>query len=161
MANDAALELDGLDRRIIALLQERGRATFDELGAAVSLSSSTVLRRVRRLEESGVISGYRATVDPRRVGLALSAYVNVSLEKQGPGKATALQEFRAAVALWPEVMDCVALTGEMDYLLRVAVQDMAHFSRFITDKLLAHPTVRDCKSSFVMDVLKAAAAVPV
>lgn len=161
MDKSATFALDALDRRILVLLQARGRATFDELGAAVALSSSTVLRRVRRLEEAGVIAGYRATVDPQRVGLALSAYVNVSLQKQAPGKRGVLQEFRAAVAVWPEVMDCVALTGEMDYLLRVAVQDMAHFSRFITEKLLAHPTVRDCKSSFVMDVLKASAAVPV
>ncbi len=156
------IPLDGVDRRILQSLQAQGRITYDELAAAVNLSPSATLRRVKRLEEAGVIAGYVALVAPERVGLGLTAYINVRLEKHAEShKRSPMDLFSAAVTTWPEVVECAALTGEMDYLLRVVVRDMAHYSRFIMDSLLKHPSVQDCKTSFVLQRLKATTAVPV
>lgn len=153
--------LDKLDRHILRSLQADGRATFDLLAEQVGLSPSAVLRRVKRLEESGVIDRYVALVKPEAVGLGLTAYINVRLEKHTEShKRNPMDLFRASVQTWPEVAECAALTGEMDYLLRVLVQDMAHYSRFIMDTLLKHPSVQDCKTSFVLDRVKATTAVP-
>ncbi|CAN5263302.1 Lrp/AsnC family transcriptional regulator [soil metagenome] len=157
-----ATELDAIDRRILRALMADGRITYDVLAAQVSLSPSAALRRVKRLEESGVISSYVAIVKPERVGLGLTAYLNVRLEKHSEvHKRNPMDLFRASVQTWPEVVECAALTGEMDYLLRVVVQDMAHYSRFIMDTLLKHPSVEDCKTSFVLDRVKNTTAVPV
>ena len=155
-------QLDAIDRRILRALQVDGRMIYDALAAQVSLSPSATLRRVKRLEESGVISGYVALVSPERVGLSLTAYLNVRLEKHSQiHKRTPMDLFRAAVQTWPEVVECAALTGEMDFLLRVVVQDMAHYTSFIMDTLLKHPSVEDCKTSFVLDRVKNTTAVPV
>ena len=157
-----AEQLDAIDRRILRALQADGRMIYDALAAQVSLSPSATLRRVKRLEESGVIAGYVALVSPERVGLGLTAYLNVRLEKHSEvHKRTPMDLFRAAVQTWPEVVECAALTGEMDFLLRVVVQDMAHYSRFIMDTLLKHPSVEDCKTSFVLDRVKNTTAMPV
>ena len=154
--------LDKLDKGILRLLQENGRETYDVIGEQVGLSSSAVLRRVKRLEEAGVIDHYVALVKPEAVGLGLTAYLNVRLEKHTERhKRNPMDLFRASVQTWPEVVECAALTGDMDYLLRVVVQDMAHYSRFIMDTLLKHPSVQDCKTSFVLDRVKATTAVPV
>ena len=153
---------DKLDRAILRRLQENGRETYDVIGAQIGLSPSAVLRRVKRLEEAGVIDRYVALVPPERVGLGLTAYLNVRLEKHTEShKRNPMDLFRASVQTWPEVVECAALTGEMDYLLRVVVADMAHYSRFIMDTLLKHPSVQDCKTSFVLDRVKATTAVPV
>ena len=157
-----AEQLDAIDRRILRALQTDGRMIYDALAAQVSLSPSATLRRVKRLEESGVIAGYVALVSPERVGLGLTAYLNVRLEKHSEvHKRNPMDLFRASVQAWPEVVECAALTGEMDYLLRVVVQDMAHYSRFIMDTLLKHPSVEDCKTSFVLDRVKNTTAVPI
>jgi len=153
--------LDTVDRRILRALQVDGRITYDVLAAQISLSPSATLRRVKRLEESGVIAGYVALVPAERVGLGLTAYINVRLEKHSEvHKRNPMDLFRAAVQTWPEVVECAALTGEMDYLLRVVVQDMAHYARFIMDTLLKHPSVEDCKTSFVLDRVKNTTALP-
>lgn len=154
--------LDNLDRAILRSLQHNGRETYDAIGAQVGLSPSAVLRRTKRLEDSGVIDRYVALVQPEAVGLGLTAYINVRLEKHTEHhKRNPMDLFRASVQTWPEVVECASLTGEMDYLLRVVVQDMAHYSRFIMDTLLKHPSVQDCKSSFVLDRVKATTAMPV
>nr|WP_297357566.1 Lrp/AsnC family transcriptional regulator [uncultured Caldimonas sp.] len=156
------LELDAIDRRILRALQVDGRMTYDQLAGQVNLSPSATLRRVKRLEEAGAIAGYVAVVPPERVGLGLTAYINVRLEKHTEThKRNPMDLFRAAVQAWPEVVECSALTGEMDYLLRVVVEDMAHYSRFIMDTLLKHPSVEDCKTSFVLDRVKNTTVVPV
>ena len=158
----SASTLDAIDRRILRALQADGRITYDVLAGQVNLSPSATLRRVKRLEESGVIAGYVALVRPERVGFALTAYLNVRLEKHAEvHKRNPMDLFRASVQTWPEVVECASLTGEMDYLLRVVVQDMAHYSRFIMDTLLKHPSVADCKTSFVLDRVKGTTAVPV
>lgn len=154
--------IDRLDRVILARLQTNGRSTYDDIAGQVGLSPSAVLRRVRRLEETGVIERYVALVKPEKVGLGLVAYINVRLEKHTEShKRNPMEVFRASVLTWPEVVDCAALTGEMDYLLQVMVPDMAAYSRFVLDTLLKHPSVQDMKSSFVLDRLKNTTALPV
>ncbi len=148
-------ELDLVDVRILRVLQVQGRATYEEVGAQVGLSPSSVLRRVKRLEEAGVIAGYAALVRPERVGLGLTACLNVRLAK------LSTDAFRASVMGWPEVVQCTALTGEMDYVLWVLVRDMAHYARFVMDTLLKHPSVQDCKTSFVLDHVKHTTALPI
>ncbi|MDM0018762.1 Lrp/AsnC family transcriptional regulator [Variovorax saccharolyticus] len=150
--------LDSLDQRIISALQANGRLSYEELGTQVGLSASAALRRVKRLEESGVIAGYVALVRARKIGLGLTAYINVRMEKHtGGDKRSPMDLFAATVQTWPEVIDCVSLTGEMDYLLRIVVADMDHYTRFVMDTLLKHPSVQDCKTSFVMRPVKATA----
>jgi Lrp/AsnC family leucine-responsive transcriptional regulator len=154
--------LDKLDKAILRALQQNGRETYDVIGEQVGLSPSAVLRRVKRLEDGGVIDRYVALVRPEAVGLGLTAYINVRLEKHTEThKRNPMDVFRASVQGWPEVVECAALTGDMDFLLRVVVQDMAHYSRFIMDTLLKHPSVQDCKTSFVLDSVKATTAMPV
>jgi len=154
--------LDKLDRAILRRLQENGRETYEVIGEQVGLSASAVLRRVKRLEEMGTIARYVALVRPPAVGLALAAYLTVRLEKNTEThKRNPMDAFRAAVQPWPEVIECVSLTGEMDYVLRVVVRDMAHYSRFVLETLLKHPSVQDCKTSFVLDTVKSTTAMPV
>ncbi|VWX59311.1 Transcriptional regulator, AsnC family [Burkholderiales bacterium 8X] len=158
----AVVQLDTVDLRVLRVLQSNGRATYDEIAEAVNLSPSATLRRVRRLEESGVIASYVALVHPERVGLNLTAYINVRLEKHAEThKRSPMDAFRASVQVWPEVVECSSLTGEMDYLLRVMVADMAHYSSFVMDTLLKHPSVQDCKTSFVLDRIKQTTALPI
>ncbi|MEZ5608621.1 MAG: Lrp/AsnC family transcriptional regulator [Burkholderiaceae bacterium] len=158
----ATLALDKLDRAILLRLQQDGRTPCEAIGEQVGLSASAVLRRVKRLEDSGVIERTVALLRPEAVGLGLVAYVNVRLEKrQDHAKRNPMDEFRASVQNWPEVVECAALTGEMDFLLRLVVQDMAAYSRFMMDTLLRHPAVQDCKTSFVMERVKSTTALPI
>jgi Lrp/AsnC family leucine-responsive transcriptional regulator len=158
---DQTETLDKLDKAILRCLQQNGRETYDVVGEQVGLSPSAVLRRVKRLEEAGVIDRYVALVRPESAGLGLTAYLNVRLEKNTEShKRNPMDAFRVSVQNWPEVVECAALTGDMDYLLRVLVRDMAHYSRFIMDTLLKHPSVQDCKTSFVLDRVKSTTAVP-
>jgi Lrp/AsnC family transcriptional regulator, leucine-responsive regulatory protein len=154
--------LDKLDRHILRTLQMDGRSTYDVIADAVGLSPSAVLRRVRRLEDAGVIDRYVALIKPEAVGLGLTAYVSVRLEKHADsGKRNPMDQFRASVQGWAEVVECAALTGEMDYQLRLVVADMPAYSRFMMDTLLKHPSVQDCKTSFVMDRVKFTTVLPV
>jgi Lrp/AsnC family transcriptional regulator, leucine-responsive regulatory protein len=153
--------LDKLDAAILRILQADGRKTYDLIAAQVGLSASAVLRRVKRLEDTGIIDRYVALVKPEAVGLGLTAYINVRLEKHTEShKRNPMDVFRVSVQTWPEVVECAALTGEMDYLLRLVVSDMAAYSRFIMDTLLKHPSVQDCKTSFVLDRVKFTTAMP-
>jgi Lrp/AsnC family leucine-responsive transcriptional regulator len=145
------IELDRTDARILQLLQQDGRLSNTQLADKVSLSPSPCLRRLKRLEKAGVIRRYVALVEPASVGLGLLAFVRVTLEKRGRGSMDA---FKRAVQDWPEVMDCYVMTGDMDYLLKVLVEDLEHFSRFIMDRLLKQPSVIDAKSSFALETLK-------
>jgi Lrp/AsnC family leucine-responsive transcriptional regulator len=145
------------DRKLLEILQRDGRLSNLELAARVNLSPSACLRRVRALEEAGVIRGYAALVDARRVGLHLLAFVTVKLEKRGRMPTDA---FARAVKDWPEVLGCHSLTGDMDYLLRVRVADLDHFSKFVMESLIKHPGVLDVKSSFVLEEVKETTALP-
>ena len=152
---DTPIDLDAMDQRILSALQSNGRLSYEELGGKVGLSASATLRRVKRLEDAGVIAGYVALVRARSVGLGLTAYINVRMAKQIDGdKRNPMDVFSAAVQTWPEVVECVSLTGDMDYLLKVLVADMDHYTRFVMDSLLKHPSVQDCRTSFVMRPFK-------
>lgn len=167
----AKLELDKTDRKILAILQADGRLSNQEVAEQVNLSPSPCLRRIKRLEEAGVIRQYVALLAPDKIGLGLLAYVNVRLEKHSDalppntGRNNAninspRADFASAVGNWPEVVACYAMTGEMDYLLRVHVEDMEHFSRFMMSTLLRHPAVLDVKSSFALQRIKDTTALP-
>jgi Lrp/AsnC family leucine-responsive transcriptional regulator len=149
--------LDRTDRRILEHLQADGRLSNQELAERVLLSPSPCLRRVRALERAGVIQRYAAVLDPLRVGLELLAYVSVKLEKRGK---MPVDQFTRAVQSWPEVITCFSMTGDMDYLMRVQVENLAHYSRFIMDKLLKQPGVIDIKSNFVLERVKETTALP-
>jgi Lrp/AsnC family leucine-responsive transcriptional regulator len=149
--------LDRLDRKILDLLQKDGRLSNVELAEKIALSPSPCLRRVRALEDRGVIRQYVALLDPLKVGLGLLAYVSVTLEKRGK---MAAESFGRVVMTWPEVVNCYSMTGEMDYLLRVHVQDLEHFTRFMMDRLLKQPSVIDVKSNFVLERIKDTVALP-
>ena len=156
------LDIDAIDRRILRALQHDGRMTFDQLAERVQLSPSATLRRVRKLEEGVAIAGYVAVLEPSQVGLGLTAYLNVRIARQPDSqRRDPMESFRAAVQTWPEVVECAALSGEMDYLLRVVVADMQHYSRFVLETLLKHPSVQDCRTSFVLDWVKRTTALPV
>jgi Lrp/AsnC family leucine-responsive transcriptional regulator len=148
---------DRTDLAILALLQREGRLTNAELAERVNLSASACLRRVQRLEADGVISGYAARVAPSAVGLGLQAFVRVQLTSHG---AAAVQTFVERVHGWDDVVACHALTGDMDYLLHVVVEDLEHFSRFLLDHLLNDAGVADVNSSFVLRTVKHERALP-
>jgi Lrp/AsnC family leucine-responsive transcriptional regulator len=164
------IELDKTDRKILSILQQDGRLSNQDVADKVSLSPSPCLRRIKRLEEAGVIRQYVALLDPAQIGLGLLAYVNVRLEKHSEASSNAAgarratssphADFASSVAHWPEVVACYAMTGEMDYLLRVHVEDMDHFSRFMMQTLLSHPAVADVKSSFALQRIKDTTALP-
>lgn len=151
MAKD---QLDRIDIQILNELQRDGRLSNQELADRVSLSPSPCLRRVRRLELDGYIRSYVAVVDAKKVGLGMVAYVTIRLDKSHKTKTAPLSDFAKDVQLWPEVVECFAMSGEMDYLLRVQVEDLQAFSQFAMDKLMQHPSVVDMKSSFAMQTIK-------
>ena len=155
MANTPAF--DRTDLRLLALLQRDGRASNADLAAQVNLSPSACLRRIQRLEATGVVAGYAARLDPQVLGLGLQAFVRVQLEKHG---AAGIERFIANVQDWDEVVACHALTGDMDYLLHVYVRDLEHFSHFLLDRLLNDSGVADGNSSFVLRTVKGFAGLP-
>lgn len=151
------LAFDRIDLRILAELQREARISNAELAERVALSPSACLRRVQRLEQSGIIQGYGARVDPHKIGLRLEAFVRVQLEKHG---TASVKRFTEAIAAWEEVVACWALTGDMDFMLHVHVADLEHFSRFVMERLLDTAGVADVNSSFVLATVKRARGLP-
>jgi DNA-binding Lrp family transcriptional regulator len=151
------LALDPVDRSILHHLQQNARLSVAELAQKVGLSASPVWRRVRALEEAGVITGYQALVDAAAVGLSVSVFVHVSLEKQ---IEPALEAFEAAVRRRPEVMECYLMTGDADYLLRVVVPDLAAYERFLMDHLTRIRGIASIKSSFALRPVKHGSELP-
>lgn len=149
-------ELDKTDIRILQALQQNGRLTNVELAEFAALSPSPCLRRLKQLEESGVIRRYAALLSPEAVGLGLQAVIRVTVKKD----QAAREKFTEAVQSWKEVLNCLALTGESDYMLQAYFVDMADFSHFILEVLLALPFVSDAKSSFVLKEIKHTTALP-
>jgi Lrp/AsnC family transcriptional regulator, leucine-responsive regulatory protein len=145
------MELDLTDRRILSALQRDGRMTTVQLADTIGLSATPVARRVRDLETSGVIQGYTAIVDPRKVGSAIQAVVQIKLEQHNDEVA---ERFRRTVENLPEVSACYALTGDMDFLLHVAVRDIDALSDFTLRRLLRIPGVRDMRTSVVLSTVK-------
>ncbi|HEX4573094.1 MAG TPA: Lrp/AsnC family transcriptional regulator [Dongiaceae bacterium] len=149
--------LDAIDRRILAALQENARIANTELAAAVGLSPAPCLRRVRALEEDGVIRKHVSLVNPGAVGLPVSVFVSISLERQ---VEEALKRFERVILARPEVMECYLMTGDADYLLRVVCADLAAYERFVLDHLTKVPGVSSIRSSFALKQVKYSTALP-
>lgn len=154
----ADYKLDDIDRRIIQALQADGRITNQELADKVGLSASPCARRVRLLEEAGVIEGYVAIVNQDKLGLLVSVFASIKLERQ---REEELDRFAAAVSRWPEVADCFLMTGHRDYLLRIIVADLAAYERFVKDKLTRLDNIESIETSFALGKVKRSFAVPV
>lgn len=150
--------LDQIDRKIIKALQDNARLSSQELSERVGISTSPCWRRVKALEEAGVITRYVTLVDPEALGLSISIFTNVSLDKQ---IETALETFQKAVRKRPEVMECYLMTGDFDYLLRVVVGSLHDYERFLLDHLTKIPGVASIKSSFALKQVKYTTALPV
>jgi Lrp/AsnC family leucine-responsive transcriptional regulator len=145
------IELDDIDRRILGALQAEGRLAMVDLAERVGLSPTPCQRRVKRLEEEGVIDRYAALVQPPALGLALQAMVQVTLDDHSE---KTVEAFEAAIRARPEVVACYAMTGDMDFLLHVLAADLAQFSEFAMKALLRMPGVRGTRSSFIMQAVK-------
>lgn len=140
--------LDDYDRHILAVLQEDGRISNQDLAARVSLSPSPCLRRVRALEEAGVITGYRATVDEEALGYGLHILLMISLDMHTDDRFT---EFEEHIRAYSEVQECLVITGhEADYLLRVRVKNMAAYEHLLLHQITKIPGVTGAHSSFVL-----------
>lgn len=149
--------LDAIDRNILRRLQENARISNVDLAREVGLSPSPCSRRVRDLEQAGVIRRYATVVDAAAVGLPVSVFVSVALDKQVEHN---LEVFEAAVADLPEVTECYLMTGEHDYLLRVVAKDIEAFRRFLLEHLTRVPGVSNIQSSFALNQVKYLAALP-
>ena len=156
--NPASMELDRYDRAILRLLQQDARVTNARLANEVNLSESACLRRVRALEESGLIEGYTALINQQKAGYPVNVFVSITLDRQSQSGLTA---FETAVHKIPEVMECYLMTGEHDYLLRVVVADLADFERVHSQHLTRLPSVVSVQSSFAMRIVTRALALPV
>src|SRR5262249_15004443 len=153
----APMELDRYDRAILRLLQQDARITNTALAEKVNLSESACLRRVRALEESGLIQGYTALIDQQKAGYPVNVFVSITLDRQSQ---SGLEAFENAVRKVPEVMECYLMTGEHDYLLRLVVADLADFERIHNQHLTRLPSVASVQSSFAMRTVTRARALP-
>ncbi len=143
--------LDEIDRRILRALQADGRLSIQDLSERVGLSASPVSRRVRALEQAGIIGGYAALIDESRLGYGVSVFVSVQLDRQVD---EALESFEAAIRDQPEVVDCWLMTGNRDYLLRIATEDLQSFETFLTGKLTRIRGVASIESSIPLRRVK-------
>ncbi|MBZ9719248.1 Lrp/AsnC family transcriptional regulator [Mesorhizobium sp. AD1-1] len=150
--------LDAIDLKIIAALQKNAKATMNELAEAVGLSPSPCARRVRLLESAGVIKGYTVVLDQKKLGLPISAFASIKLERQ---REDDLDRFSQAVLRWPEVVDCYLMTGQRDYLMRIVVRDLEAYERFIKDKLTRLDNIASIESSFALGQVKRSEVLPV
>jgi Lrp/AsnC family transcriptional regulator, leucine-responsive regulatory protein len=150
--------LDEVDLRILQLVQDQGRVAIAELAKTVSLSPSTCARRLRLLEDGGVILGYGARIDHAVVGLPMVAFVLVSMSRKSE---EVLSAFEAAIGKAPEVMEAYLMTGRDDYLLRVVVSDLQAYERFVKQRLTRIPGVAQVETSFMLRQVTARSALPI
>ncbi len=158
MAESAKIELTATDRKILKVLQEDGRTTIQAIADSVGLSASPCLRRIRRMEQAGIITAYSITVDQNAVGLPVSVFVSIKLERQ---RAAQLDRFGEAIAAWPEVMECYLMTGQFDFLLRVVCADLAAYESFLREKLTQVDGVGSIESSFALGQVKYSRVLPI
>ncbi|HVI49645.1 MAG TPA: Lrp/AsnC family transcriptional regulator [Candidatus Sulfotelmatobacter sp.] len=151
------IKLDAIDRRILSALQRDGRLTNVQLAEEVGLSPSPCLRRVRLLEEAGIIDGYHASLSRIGVGLGLTVFVGVKVERHHDRSATA---FRDAIQELSEVVACHIVSGETDFLLQVVVPDLPAYEQFLMGTLLKLPGVNDIRSNFALQTVKAQTPLP-
>ncbi|WP_170374263.1 MULTISPECIES: Lrp/AsnC family transcriptional regulator [Ruegeria] len=152
-----AIRLDEIDRKILAELQADGRMTNVELAKRVGISAPPCLRRVRTLEESGLIRGYHADVNSRELGFEVQVFAMVGLESQAEAELTAFEE---RCREWPLVRECHMLNGEVDFILKCVAPDLSSFQQFLTGKLLTTPNVASVKTSLVIRGAKDEPGVP-
>ncbi|SMQ75705.1 transcriptional regulator, AsnC family [Devosia lucknowensis] len=153
----ANFDVNATDRRILRALQENGRMTVQALAERVGLSPSPCLRRIRQLEAAGIIAGYSAVVEQKTVGLPVSVFVSIKLERQ---RANNLDAFGEAIRRWPEVMECYLMTGQFDFLLRVVCADLEAYEHFLREKLTQLEGVASIESSFSLGAVKFSRALP-
>ena len=151
MSNPA--NLDALDRQILRELQSNARLTNQELSERVGLSPSPCLRRLRRLEADGIVTGYTAVLDEEKLGLPVAIFMSVKLERQID---SALKQFETEIAKHPEVVDCWLMTGENDYLLRVLTPGLREYENFLTSTLTKIPGIASIQSSVSLRRVKSA-----
>lgn len=153
------MQIDRFDRRILEVLQDEGRISNQELAERIGLSPSPCLRRVRALEESGVITGYRAVLDARKLGLSLLALIHISMDRHTPER---FANFEQKVAELPQVLECLLITGQdADYQLKVVVADMEGYQALLLNKITRIEGVTGVHSSFVMRRVVDKTALPV
>lgn len=157
MPGPADASVDAIDLKILVALQENSGRSNVELAAAVGLSPSPCLRRVRALEERGLIRGYKAVIDRRAVGLGVRAFVEVRLEGQTEGIT---EKFLDRIKRIPEVMSCYLMTGALDFLLDVVAEDLEAYAAFTTTRLIGLPGVKEIRSSFVLKEIGGQKALP-
>lgn len=150
--------MDSIDARLLVEIQRRADITAQDLGDVLNLSASQAARRRARLEAEGIVTGYRARLDPRKLGLSVQAFVQVQMTAHNADNAA---NFVQMVNRLPEVVACWTLTGEADYLLRVWVADLPALNNLLHNRLLPHPAVARVQSQIVMDQPKADAGLPV
>ncbi len=151
-------DLDRIDRRILAILQAEGRIPAVELAERVGLSPTSTGERLKRLQKDGYVQGFGARLDPRRLGLGLLVFVEVSLDKTTPD---VFDRFAQAVRRAPEVLECHMVAGGFDYLVKSRVADMAAYRRFLGEVLLAFPGVKETRTYAVMEEVKTDGFLPV
>lgn len=156
MASDAPL--DAYDKKILRLLQAQGRITNQQLAEEIGLSSAACWRRVKALEESGTLRRFTALVDPARVGQPLTALVMVTLVRHHIDNTA---EFERQILDYPEVLQCYATTGNADFVLRVVIEDMAAYDRFLNEKLFTLAGISQVSSNFALREIKNETAIPI
>ncbi|MDD3518899.1 MAG: Lrp/AsnC family transcriptional regulator [Chromatiales bacterium] len=153
------MSLDRYDRRILEELQQDGRLSNQELAERIGLSPSPCLRRVRALEESGLIAGYRAMLDARKLGLTLTALVHISMDRHTPER---FANFEQKISSLPEVLECLLITGQdADYQLKVVVRDMDAYQELLLDRITRIEGVTGVHSSFVLRRVVDKTALPI
>jgi Lrp/AsnC family leucine-responsive transcriptional regulator len=151
------LKIDDIDRKILAILQEEGRLPNARIAERVGLSPPSVLERIRKLEDKGIILGYAARVEGSRLGLKTAVFVSVTLTVH---RSENIEDFRRRILAIPEVLECYHLTGDSDFLLKIVVPDIEHYEDFLLHKLTCIDNVSTVKSSFVLSTLKRDARLP-
>ena len=153
------MQLDRYDRHILEILQQEGRISNQDLADRIGLSPSPCLRRVRALEDSGLVTGYRALLDARKLGLSLMALIHISMDQHTPER---FANFEARVAENPEVLECLLITGQdADYQLKVVVRDMDAYQDLLLNRITRIPGVTGVRSSFVLRRVVDQTALPV
>ena len=158
MAESATMKLDRYDKSILQVLQLEGRISNSALAERVSLSESACLRRVKALEESGLIEGYTALLSQQKAGCPVNVFVNITLDRQDESD---LRRFEESIRKIPEVMECYLMTGDYDYLVRVVVADTADFERLHSKFLTRLPGVARVHSSFALRTVQKAKELPI
>jgi Lrp/AsnC family leucine-responsive transcriptional regulator len=151
------MRLDVFDLKILHALQSEGRLSNVELADRIGLSPSPCLRRVKRLEAEGVIEGYSARINRVKIGIGVTAFVSVGLDRHREEEA---ERFRKAVQRLPQVLSCHAISGEPDFLLEIAVADLNQYSEFVLKRLRRIPGVKDLRSNFALETIKAGTSLP-